>query len=74
MKTSITKPEHLQLVGLVALARHHTKHLEEISDAIKALLDEKEDDHGDISDVLYGDREIDWLLERREITVQESPK
>lgn len=69
MKTSITKAEQLQLVRLIALARYHDKFLTDIKESMCALL-EHDDETGDVSDVIYGDRDIEWLLERGKVTVE----
>lgn len=67
-KTSITRNEYLQLEGLVALARRHYKVVNQCEAAINELLGAEEDDLG-VGDVVYGDREIKWLLERQNLKV-----
>lgn len=72
MKKTITKAEHLQLIGLLTIAEQHYKMVEEARQAINTVLG-TDDEHGDVSDVIYGDRPLKWLLGRNGITVKAKP-
>jgi hypothetical protein len=76
MKT-ITKNQHLQLVGLLTLAGRHMKMLRSISESALSITGEKEDDGtpatcGHTSDAIWDDnqRDADALLERLKIKVR----
>lgn len=80
MKTTITKAEHLQLVGLLALARHHDKALEDIKAAAVALLrvSPKDRTKGDgpsladdyVGDAVFGSLDLDTMLQRLGVKVK----
>lgn len=69
-KKTITKAQHLQLVGLLALAKRHNERLDDIRRAVAEIIRE-EDDHGHASDIVYGDRDLDDGLRILGITVAE---
>lgn len=70
-KTTITRAEHLQLVGLLALAERYNRMLTEVHDAARQLTGEA-DDMGHTYDAVYsGDQDADTLLQRLGITVEE---
>jgi hypothetical protein len=69
-KTTITKNEYLQLVGLTTLAMKHEKIVRECERAMEELMGFPENS-GETSDVIYGDRDLTWLLERANVTVEE---
>jgi hypothetical protein len=76
MKT-ISKNQHLQLVGLLTLAGRHMKMLESISEAALSITGEKEKDGtpstcGHTNDAIWDEnrRDADALLERLKIKVR----
>lgn len=70
-KTTITRAEYLQLVGLMALAERHNEKLKDI--AVCALdLTGESDDMGHTYDAVYsGEYDADGLLQRLGITVED---
>lgn len=78
---TITSAEHLQLLGLLTIARQHQRQVDAARDAMTELLatalgDENVvpvDDPYAVGDLTYGDRELPWLLDYHHITVVEPP-
>ena len=72
MAKTITRQQHLQLVGLLALAtRRYNRELEEIKCAAMEITGET-DEWGHTSDAVYGMRSLSDLLKFLEITVEET--
>lgn len=76
-KDSITQGEYLQLVGLDALARHHSKRLDDIRNAMHDLIGTtKDDDNADgwVSDLLYASDQtsVKMFLEGLRVQIEES--
>lgn len=71
MKTTITKNEHLQLIGLLTLAERHNQRLTDIQEAVNELFGTKDDDH--VNEAVWGDQEFqpEQLLERLKIQVED---
>lgn len=71
-KTTITKAEYIQLAGLFVLAEPHVKSLYDIVELACKMLDEDPDD-SHVSDELWckGANNLDGILERLEVTVEE---
>jgi len=69
-KKKITKNQYLQLLGLQVIAERHTKALDEVEAAMYELvaLDPEDCSAGD---VIYGDRPIQWFLDRAGVVVEE---
>lgn len=70
MKTTITPAERLQLVGLATIGRQHAAKADEAGDAMKELLGTETDDSGHISDVIWADRDVDWMLRGLKVKVE----
>lgn len=82
MKSTITEAEHLQLIGLSALAKHANKALKELEDAALALLGISEDDrcqgdgnHGSpacdwVGEFLYGSTDLRTALKRIGVKIE----
>ena len=66
---TITRQEYLQLEGLIALSNRHVRVVEQCSSAMNEMLGTKDDDA--VADVIYGDRNAAWLLDRHHITIEE---
>lgn len=73
-RTTITESERLQLLGLVTIARQHQRQADATTRAAEQLLGGPADRFGlddlGLYDVVAGEREVDWLLERNGITVE----
>ena len=69
-KTTITKSEYLQLVGLMTLGRQHSKMLSEIEAAMDSIVGAGPDETN-AGDVVYGDRDIEWYVEQSGVTLEE---
>lgn len=69
-KTTVSRAEYLQLEGLAALARRHSEFLMECEAAMDEILGLPRRS-GECSDVIYGDRDIRWLLEHLYMRVAE---
>ena len=63
-KTSITKEEYLQIVGLLALAKRHVEFLRHIEEVLIHLTGEQIEvgEGGDCSDVIYSQETAKSLL------------
>jgi hypothetical protein len=70
-KKTVTKSEYLQLVGLLTLAKKHNEWLEDLRVAALAITQEA-DEHGHTGDAVYGDYSADMLLDRLNITVEDT--
>jgi len=76
-KTTITKSEYLQLVGLMTLGRQHSKMLSEIEAAMDSIVGAMDSivgagpDETNAGDVVYGDRDIEWYVEQSGVTLEE---
>lgn len=68
-KTTITANERLQLIGLMALAKHHNAHLSAIEAAAVAITGDVASG-GHTSDGIYCDYDADQILSRLGITVE----
>ena len=79
MKTTITKSEYWQLIGMLALAESYYKKIEDIRVAVNDLLDAVEDNetpynsaYDHVQDELWGEHNgANALLKRIGITVDE---
>lgn len=80
MRTTIAANERLQLIGLLAIAKHHNKWLTDIKESVQALLGINEatedtihrpSDH--VSDAVYSDFDADTLLSRISVAVELPP-
>lgn len=72
MKT-ISYQDYLQIVGLMALAKHHNDMLAQIEETAGRLLGEEKEygQYGHISDQVFcREPDADTLLKKMEITVQ----
>ena len=67
-KTKITETEHLQLIGLLVLAKQCDERMKDIEKAVNAITGEP-DAGGYSSDAVYGNYTADELLEKLDITV-----
>lgn len=67
-KTTITANERLQLVGLFALAKRHNRLLKELQHAAEEI-----DSLGHTGDAIYCDTDVDELLRRLSIRIEEPP-
>ena len=66
-KTTISRAEYLQLLGLLTLARKHARIVHESEDLMAEILGD--DGGGDISDTIFSeDRDLEEMLRRMEIT------
>lgn len=75
-KTTITRNEYLQLVGLLTLAKRHCAALTDIAQACVAITDERDDDgdlmdNGHTFDAVWSEGDADDLLRKLELTVAE---
>jgi hypothetical protein len=70
-RKTVTRSEYLQVEGLLALARNHSRHLADIERALAELLDDSGIGH--VTDAIYdGDgRSATDLLDRMEIDVEQ---
>ena len=66
----ITQSEYLKLVGLLTLASHHNKMLEDIRCAVSEITKEEDGDMGHSADAVYGQHDAKSLLDRLNITVE----
>ncbi|HEV8474632.1 MAG TPA: hypothetical protein VGR82_17775 [Methylomirabilota bacterium] len=78
MKPTITKAEHWQLIGLLALAKHHSARIDDIKASVLTLLeltpaiDHVFNDPADhVSDAVYADFDAAQLLHRLKVDVAE---
>jgi hypothetical protein len=76
---TITRPEYLQLIGLLALAQRHNAMLNEIAEAIRAITDERDRDgapnySGHSFDAVWSDYSADDLLRKLDISVEAKEK
>lgn len=69
-KTSITPNERLQLIGLLTLAAQHNTRLKDIEKAMQAITTEVSDG-GHTMDAMYSDYDVDELLRRLSLVVEE---
>ena len=69
-KTTITKNEYLQLVGLQALANSYLKKIDDLESLAYELTGEL-DSFGFTTDMICNDRGIDEVLEQLDITIKE---
>jgi hypothetical protein len=67
-KSSITKSEYLQLIGLLVLAKGHNDNLKELAKAIREITGESHD-QGHSTDAAYCDYSADDLLQKLEIPI-----
>lgn len=74
---TITPAEHQQLLGLVAIARDHQARSDQARDTMQRILgvppEQLADDPHGVTDVIWADRELSWLLDRSGITIVEPP-
>lgn len=70
--TEISREQFLQLEGLLTLARHHKRSLDEIARAACQITGEKPGDGGHTDDATYCEYNAETLLEKLEIKVKES--
>lgn len=70
MSKTITESEKLQLIGLITLGRHHQQKVTDVEQAISKLTDTEIGGH--FSDSLYdtGNYDIDELLKREGVEVE----
>lgn len=75
-KDSITKAEYLQFVGLDALARQHSRKMNDIREAMYELLgsSDEDDQRGWISDLLWAGEQVtvDHALKGMGVAVKEA--
>lgn len=71
-KDKISRNEYLQLIGLQTLARQYDQKQKEIEASLLAVLGnpEKPESGSAAGDVVWGERDIDWLLEAYNVTVE----
>lgn len=69
-KKEITQHERLQLIGLLTLAKHHGKALEDIQDAAKEITGD-DGVSGHTTDAVWDHCNVDRLLKGLGITVKE---
>jgi hypothetical protein len=71
MKTTITKHQRLELIGLLALAEKHMNALDDINEAAQELTGDTEDG-GHVCDAIFDSsrRDADALLKRLDIKVK----
>lgn len=75
-KTSITRDEYLQLLGLKTLSKEYNKILDLLTNAVQRITGELDhngnpEKSGHNSDFIFGDRELDDMLRILEIKVIE---
>lgn len=73
MKT-ITKEQYLIALGLMQVAGEHLKMVESCEEALGNLLGQEKSEYGGwghCSDEIFGNRNVDALLSRLDITVEE---
>jgi len=70
MRKTITKDERLQLLGLLTLARHHAKMLQECETEEDRILDDKEG-LSHLYDGSFNDDPIDVILEKMGVVIGE---
>lgn len=68
MKSTITKNEYLQLVGLLTLAKKHNQVLRDISQSAALITGDEE--HGHTDDAIYCDYPVEDLLKLAKITIE----
>lgn len=69
---TITKEEHYQLIGLLALAKQKNRELDDICNAAMAITgDHGQHRSGHTEDAVYSDFDVDELLRQLGITVEE---
>ena len=69
MSKTISKEQHLQLIGLMAIGKHHNDMLESIVKSVREITGEK-DEFGHSADMIYGSTTLANALEYLDITVQ----
>lgn len=73
-KDALTRAEYLQFLGLVAMARQHTRKVNDIRDAMYELLgtSDEDDKRGWISDLIWAPDQTsaEMALKGLEITVE----
>lgn len=72
MKTTITRSEYLQLLGLRLLAQRANSELYRLIDAAGAIIGEDEPRRGHIGDTFWGDEsdDVDTMLRKMKVTVE----
>ncbi len=72
MKTIITKSEYLQILGLMLIARNAYKQIAECEKSYGKIVDMKEDigSFGHFSDEIFGDGDVNLVLEKEGIKVK----
>ena len=71
MKTSLTKAEYWQLIGLLALAEHHCSVLNDITQSVTTLLGTEDNEY--VLDIVWSGNDIgaNAFLKRVGVTVDE---
>ena len=59
----ITRDQYLQLLGLQTLAQKHEKIVSQCIETMNMMVGQ-DDVSGGASDVIYGERSLQWFLER----------
>lgn len=74
MKTSISKKEYHQLLGLKVLADKHNQSMHEIVAAAKELVGDADKDYSHMDDWAWGSRETDEVLRLMKVEVRKDGK